>query len=371
MAKDKKKNKKGGFATLLIIVILICAAAIAGGYVYLLAKNDIEGNKQPATEYTLEITKSDYEYEIGKKLYNNKIVISDALWTNWMSKHYPDFKYVNGEYKLTADMSYDEIAKKLQKPDVSHEGIKVVIPEGTNCMEIAKILEDNKICKADAFLEACKSKDGYDFDFLETVPDNKLIAYQLEGFLFPATYDLPKNAEPKNVVIAMLDAFDERITPEMTKYCEDKGMTMFELITLASVVQEEALGNSSAKNIASVFINRLNDGTKLESDVTYFYAKELRDTYGFSQEVYDAYYTYRCPGLPAGPITNSGEVIIDSVVNAPDTKYMFFFSDLNQKFHFAETYEEFEEQKAKYPWQEETTDNTKETTTATEESTEQ
>ena len=351
MAKDKKK--KGGFATALIAVILICAVAIAGGYFYLLAKNDIEGSRQSSDEYTLEITKNDYEYEIGQKLYNNKIVLSDTLWTNWMSKHYPNFKYINGEYKLTADMSYEEIAKKLQKPDVSHEGIKVVIPEGTNCMEIAKILEDNGICKADAFLEACKSKEGYDFDFLETVPESELIGYQLEGFLFPATYDLPKNAKPKNVVIAMLDAFEQRITPEMTKYCEDNGMTLFELITLASVVQEEALGNSSAKNIASVFINRLESGSKLQSDVTYFYAKDLRDEHGFSQEVYDAYYTYRCPGLPAGPITNSGEVIIDSVINHPDTKYVYFFSDLNQEFHFAETYEEFEKQKAQFPWQEE------------------
>ena len=127
-------------------------------------------------------------------------------------------------------------------------------------------------------------------------------------------------------------------------------MTMYDLITLASVVQEEALGQSSAKNIASVFMNRLKKGSKLQSDVTYFYARDLRDDYGFSQKVYDAYYTYRCSGLPAGPISNSGSDIIDAVVNYPKTDYLYFFSDLQQEFHFAKDYDEFVALQKKYPW---------------------
>ena len=344
-----KKNKGKGLIIFLVIVLLAIVGAF-GGYIYGVAMNDIKGEKQENTEYNLEITKSDFEYEIGQKLYNNKIVISDALWTNWMSKHYPDFKYINGEYKLTADMSYEEIAKKLQNPDISHEGVKVAIPEGYNVMEIAKTLEENEICKADDFLEVCKSTDGFDYEFLSSVPDSDLIAYKLEGFLFPATYDLAKNSEARDVADEMLQAFGDRLTDEMTAYCEKNDITLYELITLASVVQEEALGQNSAKNISSVFVNRLNKGAKLQSDVTYFYARDLRDDYGFSQEVYDAYYTYRCEGLSAGPITNSGTDIIDAVVNHPDTDYLYFFSDLNQEFHFAKDYSEFMALQEKYPW---------------------
>ncbi len=344
------KKKKSSFGLLLVITIILAVAGCGVGYVAGIAKNDIEGRKQESTAYTLNITKSDFEYEIGQKLYNNKIVVSDILWTNWMSKHYPDFKYINGEYNLTADMTYEEIAEKLQHPDVSHEGVKVAIPEGYNVMQIAKTLEENGVCKAKDFLEVCKSKDGFDYEFLATVPDNPLIAYQLEGFLFPATYDLAKNSDPKEVAAEMLEAFGSRITDEMTAYCEKNDITLFELITLASVVQEEALGQSSAKNIASVFVNRLDKGAKLQSDVTYYYARDLRDDYGFSQAVYDAYYTYRCKGLPAGPITNSGADIVDAVVNHPDTGYLYFFSDLNQEFHFAETYEEFMALQKKFPW---------------------
>lgn len=217
-------------------------------------------------------------------------------------------------------------------------------------MQIADILEKNNICKANDFLEVCKSTDGFDFDFLKSVPDTDIIGYKLEGFLFPATYDFAMNSDARDIAEQMLEAFDYRITDDMTAFCENNDMSMFELITLASVVQEEALGQNSAKNIASVFMNRLKKGAKLQSDVTYFYARDLRDSYGFSQEVYDAYYTYRCQGLPAGPITNSGMEIIDAVVNYPQTDYLYFFSDLQQEFHFAKDYDEFVRLQKQYPW---------------------
>ena len=353
MAKSNKKgNAKGKIIIVLLFIILF---AIIGGIAYVLysaAMNDINGKNQSSTEYTLVIEKQDFEYEIGKKLAAGGIVINDSLWSNWMTSNYPDFDYINGEYKLTADMSYEEIAEKLQNPDLSHKTVKVAIPEGYNVFEIAKAMEKNGICKADAFIEACKSKEGYDYEFLNTVPDDEHIAYQLEGFLFPATYDLAKNSEPKDVVNEMLKAFSARYNDKMDKFCKEHDMTLYQLLTLASVVQEEAFTNESAANIASVFMNRLEKGSKLQSDVTYFYAKALRDEHGFSQEVYDAYYTYRCEGLPAGPISNSGMDIINATVNYPETKYLYFFSDLNKEFHFAETYDEFVKLQEKYPWKE-------------------
>ena len=343
-------RKKSKLPLILFIILLVIVAGVVALYFYTQINNDILGKNQSEDTYTLVIEKKDFEYEVGQKIANNKIVCSDVVWTNWMSKHYPDFEYVNGEYNMTASMSYEEIAAKLQNPDVSHKSVKVCIPEGTNAMQIADILEENGICKAADFLEVCKSTDGFDYDFLETVPDSDLIAYKLEGFLFPATYDFAMNSEAKDIASQMLEAFDYRITDDMEQFCKDNDMTMYELITLASVVQEEALGQSSAKNIASVFMNRLKKGSKLQSDVTYYYARDLRDEYGFSQEVYDAYYTYRCSGLPAGPISNSGTDIIDAVVNYPKTDYLYFFSDLQQEFHFAKDYDEFVALQKKYPW---------------------
>ena len=354
MANNKNKKSKKG--TAVIVILFVVFFAIIGGIAYVLytaAMNDINGKNQTDTEYTLVVEKQDFEYEIGKKLAAEGIVMNDTLWSNWMTSHYPDFEYINGEYKLTADMSYEEIAKKLQNPDISHKTVKVAIPEGYNVMEIAKALEKNGICSGADFLEVCKKKDGFDYDFLNSVPEDKDVGYQLEGFLFPATYDLAKNSEAKDVANEMLKAFNARYNEKMDKFCKEHDMTLYELITLSSVVQEEAFTNESAANIASVFMNRLEKGSKLQSDVTYFYARDLRDEYGFSQKVYDAYYTYRCEGLPAGPISNPGMDIINATINYPKTDYLYFFSDLNKEFHFAKTYEEFVKLQEKYPWKEE------------------
>lgn len=345
-----KKNKYRKFVSIILVLILAAAAAASGYYIYNVVSDDINGKNQESTEYTLIIDKNDFEYEIGQMLFNNKIVVYDAVWTNWMDKHYPDFEYINGEYYLSADMSYEEIAQKLQNPDISHKSVKVCIPEGYNVFEIADTLEENGVCNAEAFLEVCLSTEGFDYEWLNEIPDNDLAAYKLEGFLFPATYDLAQNSDAHDIADTMLDAFDERLSDDMLQFCEDKNMSLYELITLASVVQEEALGNKSAGNITSVFMNRLEKGAKLQSDVTYFYAAKLRDEHGFSQYVYDAYYTYRCDGLPAGPISNSGQEIINSVINYPETEYMYFFSDLKKQFHFAKDYDTFVKLQEKYPW---------------------
>lgn len=334
----------------IIIIILVVLVAGLCGYGYSYAQSDINANRNTKCEHTLVITPNDFQEQIGVMLKENGIIKSNIIWSSWMSKNYPNFVYINGEYNMNSSMTYEEIAEKLQNPDISHKTIKVVIPEGYNCMEIAKTLDENEICDELEFLDACKIASKYDYDFLESVPNDPLIAYQLEGFLFPATYDFAMNSEPEDVIKYMLETFDYHYSEAMKAFCKNNDMTLYELLNLASIVQEEAFDIDSAENITSVFINRLNKHSKLQSDVTYFYAAKLRDEYGFSQEVYDSYYTYRCKGLPSGPISNTGDEIMNSVINYPKTDYLFFYSDLNKQFHFAKDYNEFVAQQEKYPW---------------------
>ena len=342
-------NKKA--VKLIIASIVLIAVIAAGAFVYSRISGDINGaSGGEAKEYTLVIEPQDFEYEVAKKLSNNGIVIDDSVWTMWMDKHYPDFTYLNGEYYLNSNMSYEQIAQKLQNPDISHQIVKIAVPEGYNVFDIAETLEENNICTAEDFYAAVSKTDGYDYEWLADFPQNREnIGFILEGFLFTATYDIGMNTPAEEVVDMMLAAFDERLSQDMLDYCDANDMTLYEFITLASVVQEEALTPSSAQNIASVLVNRLESGTKLQCDVTYFYAKQLLD-HGFTRETYDSYYTYRCPALPSGPITNSGMEVINAVIDHPNTDYMFFFSDLNGDFHFAETGAEFERLKQQYPW---------------------
>ncbi|MCD7872396.1 MAG: endolytic transglycosylase MltG [Clostridiales bacterium] len=337
----------------IIIAVIITLAVIAvGAFLYNKISSDINGgDKSNGKEYTLVIESKDFQYEISKKLANNGIVIDDSLWSLWMDSHYPNFTYINGEYYLNSNMSYEEIAQKLQNPDISHKIVSVAIPEGYNVFDIAKTMEENGICSKEDFYSAVSTTEGYDYSWLSDFPENRNnIGFILEGFLFPATYDLGLNTPAEDVVDTMLAAFNNRLSDDMINYCSENNISLYEFITLCSIVQEEALTESSAENIASVLVNRLKNGTKLQCDVTYFYAASLRD-YGFSQDVYNAYYTYRCPALPAGPIANSGMEIVNAVINHPDTNYLYFFSDLNGEFHFASTGAEFERLKQQYPWQ--------------------
>ncbi len=336
-----KKNK-----SLLIIVIIlgIILAALIGVFGYVWINNDINGVRNNKSEAVINIEPSDFQYDVGRMLVENEIIKSDTLWSYWMDKHYPDFVYINGEYYLNATMSYEEIAQKLQNPDVSHKTVSVCIPEGYNVFDIAKTLDENGICDEQEFLDACKSAEDYDYDFLGPEPNT---AYALEGYLFPATYDFAENSGPEDIINQMLQAFDDRITPEWENFCTENRMNFTELITLASVVEKETLGQGVAENIASVFINRLQKSMKLQSDVTIDYGNLLRAA-GYDDEIVTSYNTYKCDFLPSGPICNPGVANIDAVVNHNDTDYYYFFSYNNgADFYFTDSYDDFQTQWAK------------------------
>lgn len=336
MAKNKNNAAK-----IVIAVLIVVLAGIGAYFGYTFVSNDINGNEEYKTEYNLYISDGDTQYDVSQRLYSNGIVANDSLWSNWMDRHYPDYEYCAGEFLLTNDMSYEEIAQKLQNPDVSHKSVSVCIPEGYNVFDIATALEENGICSGKDFLEACRSKDDYDYSFISEIPESDTIAYELEGFLFPATYDFEENMDAREVVDEMLAAFADRVTDSWRSYCSENDITLYELVTLASVVEKETLGEGVAQNIASVFINRLNSSHKLQSDVTIDYGNALRAN-GFDDNVVTSYNTYKCSALPSGPICNPGVANIDAVVNHTDTDYFYFFSYNNgADFYFTDDYSDF------------------------------
>ena len=246
-------------------VLLIVALVAAGLYAYNLVRTDVAGERGSSAKYTLVIEDNDFAYEIGAKLKNAGMIKSDTVWTWWMDRNYPDFTYYNGEYYLNAGMSYQDLAEKLQNPDISHKKVKVTIPEGYTVFDIASTLEKKNVCSAKDFLKACSTTEGYDYDWLADFPKNDPhVGYILEGFLFPATYDFGENSKATDIADAMLEAFDQRITDEVKTYCKQRGYTLYQFVTLCSIVQKEALSKSSQGNIASTLENRLDKGMKIE-----------------------------------------------------------------------------------------------------------
>jgi UPF0755 protein len=337
MAKNKSSNVLKAVVAVLVIVLV----AVIGYFGYSYVNNDINGSRNRKSEATVYIHDGASQYDVSQNLLANEIINSDTIWDYWMNKNHPDFEYIAGEYYLNSSMSYEEIANALESPDVSHKLISVCIPEGYNVFDIATALEENGICSGSDFLEACKNKDEYDYSFISDIPESSTIAYPLEGFLFPATYDFEENSSATDVVNEMLSAFADRITDGWRNYCTENDMSMYELVTLASIVEKETLGEGVAEDIASVFVNRLQKSSQLQSDVTIDYGNALRAN-GFSDDVVTSYNTYKCSALPSGPICNPGVANINAVVNHNDTNYLYFFSYNNgADFYFTDNYSDF------------------------------
>lgn len=340
----KNKNKAVRF-TVVFLAVLVLAAAAVFGYGYI--SRDISGERNRKSESVIEIGDNANLYDISQKLLTSEIINSDTVWDYWMRKHYPDIEIVAGEYQLNSSMSYEDIAGALQNPVVTKRKITVSIPEGYDVFKIAEVLEENGICPADDFLAVCRDKNGYDYSFIADIPDSDTIAYPLEGFLFPATYEFKENSDAVDIADQMLSAFADRITDEWRQFAQNNGMTMYELVTLASVVEKETLGEGVAEKISSVFINRLQKGQQLQSDVTIDYGNKLRAA-GFDDKTVTSYNTYKCAALPSGPICNPGVANIDAVVNHENTDYFYFFSYNNgADFYFTDSYEDFQKQWAK------------------------
>ncbi len=332
---------------LFFAAVVIIAVGIFGGIKvknYLPFFFDKNGIKQPDTEYTLVIEKSDFENEVAAKLQEEGIIISSVRFLGYLKEKYPSFVWYNGKYKLTADMSYKELCEKLSDPDERLEYIKFTVPEGKNIRGIAEIVENAGACTAKEFLIAADSYD-YDFDFIDELKkrNQDIIAYKLEGYLFPATYEFRADTvTAKEVVTEMLRAFSNYVTDDIITKANEKGLSVNELITFASVIQAEAFSVESMANISSVFWNRLNSAElrQLQSDPTTTYAKALKDLNNYSDAMYNAYDTYSCIGLPIAPTNSPGLDVIDAVLNPSDTDYYYFVTDDEGNFYYNKTYNE-------------------------------
>ena len=243
--------------------------------------------------------------------------------------------------QIPAGSGYAQIAEKLtrvpQKPDV-----KVLIREGLQLKEIAKVLEDAGICGRQEFLDACQNS-RFDYPFLEGTYQEGRRA--LEGYLFPDTYRFFPDSDPARVIDAMLRRFEEMVyTPQNLAAAESAGLSFDQIITLASIVESEAALESDRRQIADVFLKRLRytEYGKLQSCVTVEYALGIhKSILSHSDTLVDSpYNTYLHAGLPIGPICCPGAMSVDAALHPEENSYYYFQSDRFGRIWFAETYAE-------------------------------
>jgi len=257
-----------------------------------------------------------------------------------------------GDYLLKRNMSMAEIVSQLQHGRLSAK--RVTIREGLRAEEIAYLLANEGLVDQEEFIRLVRDN-AFHYDFLRDRPASA--PKTLEGFLFPDTYQFPVNITATALIDIMLQNFDRRVTMEMRKQALDQGLDLFQVLTLASIVEREAVIPEERPIIASVYLNRLHKGMYLEADPTVQYAKGYDPQTGSwwphlsldeLRTIDSPFNTFIHPGLPPGPICNPGLASIEAVLNPADTKYLFFHAKGDGSHAFAETFEEHLENQKKY-----------------------
>jgi len=232
-----------------------------------------------------------------------------------------------GTYELSRSMTITEIIDILSKGDGGVEVMRFTVVEGLTVEEIAASLVEQKVFTDSArFLELCKTGEGIadSYDFVKEVVDANDAGrtYVLEGYLYPDTYEIYVGSSEEVVIGKMLDRMNVIYGAAYRHQAEELGMTMDEVITLASIIEKEGLRSTYGK-VSAVFHNRLEENMTLGSDVTVQYALGIKRLVLTQSEldVKSAYNTYTNKGLPVGAICNPGDYAIEAALY-PDSEFM-------------------------------------------------
>ncbi|AEY65495.1 endolytic transglycosylase MltG [Clostridium sp. BNL1100] len=302
-------------------------------------KADAEGAKM------VDIPMGSDTKTIAGILANEGIISKPQIFTIVSKINGFDGKYQAGTHVLKSGLEFNTIMTILTgKP----ESKKVTIPEGLSYRQIVNTFVKKELATIDKFDYAMKYQ-KYDYDFVKDIKDSNNREFKLEGYLFPDTYEFAMNASEKTIINVMLENFKNKITKEHYKRAKELGMSMDEVITLASIIEREANNTKDRRLVSAVFHRRLKsrDLNKLQSCATIQYVFLNKEGKVHEKLTYEdtkitsPYNTYIHPGLPPGPICSPGMDSINAALYPDeDTDYMFFIAGPDGSTKFSKTYQE-------------------------------
>ena len=342
--RKTKRRKRGKliFKLIMFIIILIMIGLCAFCYI------NTQSISKKSSEVTFEIKEGSSIREISNVLKDNDLIRSEYFFLAYSKvNNITDIKA--GDYVINKNMNLKEIVTILQKgSNVKNKEVTITFKEGKNMRYIARIIDEKTSNTKDDVFNLLKDKEYInslikEYWFLDETILNESIYYPLEGYLAPDTYNFEVNASVKDIFKKMLDQTDHVLKNEKENIDKSK-FNIHELITLASMVESEGVTLEDRKNIAGVFINRLNKGISLGSDVTTYYAAKIdlgeRDLYKSeinSDNPYNTRSAQNAGKLPVGPICNPSKEAISSVINYTPNDYIYFVADKNMKIYFNKT----------------------------------
>ena len=249
-----------------------------------------------------------------------------------------------GNYVVSSSMSAIEISDKFFLGEVEKKIITII--EGWKIEDIKDYLEKEKICLSEEFLEIIEEDFSEDFDFLIDKPKT----LNIEGYLFPDTYEIDFNNSCREVILKMLNNFSKKLTEEMKRDIFKKEKTIFEIINVASLIEKEVKIVEDKKIVSGIIWRRLSIGMPLQIDATIIYLTNKRTTRISLEElkIDSLYNTYLYRGLPIGPISNPGIDSILSSIYPKETEFLFYLSTPEGETIFSKNLMEHNIAKAKY-----------------------
>jgi len=341
---------------IIFLIIIIIAAFL--GWAAKITFCSQSGNSQ----YKLFVIKEGESVsQISHDLKNQGLLDSVLLFKSYLWLHNSSSKILAGEHKINDSWSIRQLVNALTS-GISLENETVIkILEGWNLRDIAKYLSDKSLVKEDDFYKITgqpgvnydldKSLDkpvdfSADYEFLKEKPKN----LSLEGYLFPDTYRVYKNATAEDIIRKMLDNFDQKLNSNLLGEIDNQSKKLYDILTLASVIEKEANNLEDKKRVAGVYYNRLKIGMALQADPTVNYITEKqtdRPSYDDLQ-IKNLYNTYKYPGLPPGPICNPGLDSILAAIYPEKNGYFYFINTPDGHLIFAKTLAEHKANRLKY-----------------------
>ncbi|MEK7510413.1 MAG: endolytic transglycosylase MltG [Patescibacteria group bacterium] len=342
-------------------VLVISFIAGMAGIVVLFAWQGIYVPKEARVDEQrlFSIERGESVFEVGKHLKKQGFIRSWAFFVLYVIGTGGQADLKAGEYLLSSGMSTKEIIERLVRGEKAFATIR--IREGWNIGDIAEYLEEQKVINADEFFKAVgfppfsqkenrsftSQKDwAFQFDFLGELPEGST----LEGYLFPDTYKAELETSREDTVEMMLQNFAKKLAPEIREEIKKQGKTIFEVVTMASLLEKEVKRKEEKELVAGILWKRLEHGIPLQVDATILYITGNQDGEIFKQDLQidSPYNTRRYRGLPPGPISNPGLESILAAVHPKQSKYWYYLSTPEGETLFSKTLAEHNQKKAKY-----------------------
>ncbi len=338
--KKKKRSAASVLGSTLSYIMLVLGVSLILATIAILVANDMFALVKDEQTVMLEFDEDLSVGEMGKLLKENGLIRYRIMFTLFAKlKHVETFS--KGTFQLSSTMDYGQMINMLQRASTYQDTVTVTIPEGYSIAQIAELMEKARICGSDDFIETANTY-AFSHEILKDVP---MVENRLEGYLFPDTYEFYVNDRPVNVINKMLNNFVSKYTDEMLKLTEENGMTVAEVVNIASLIERECKVADEQTRISGVIHNRLNNSDRfpyLDIDASLLYAIGHKEQLTAEDLQIDTPYNTRLyKGLPPTAICNPGIGAILAAIQPEKHDYYYYVANPETGAHvFSRTLDE-------------------------------